>query len=69
MRKQERTTQTEFRRPKELAETLQVANSTVLEWCRKGQIATVRAGKLYRIPVAEYQRILREGISTPEGTS
>lgn len=51
-----------LRLPEELAAQLGVAVTTVHLYCRQGRIRSVRVGKLIRIPPAEFQRVVREGV-------
>jgi excisionase family DNA binding protein len=52
-----------YYRPDELARAMDVSAATVRRWVRKGLIRHVRWWRLTRIPRAEFERILRDGIS------
>lgn len=51
-----------MRTPAELAAALGLAPLTVTKFCRDGRIASIKVGKLYRIPDSEFARVLREGV-------
>ena len=59
----------QHKKPRELADALGVAYETVVGYCREGDIKTIRVGKLYRIPMEEYNRVLREGIPPAEAVA
>lgn len=65
--KQNRTS--EYKTPAELADALNIGYPTVVEYCRSGAIHNIRIGKLYRIPAAEYDRVLREGVQPKEASA
>lgn len=44
--------------PSEAAASLGVTKQTVLRWIAEGQIAHVKIGSRYRIPVSEIDRLL-----------
>lgn len=48
--------------PKELAELLRISKSSVYGHIARGRIRAVRFGNLPRIPIAEVERIEREGL-------
>lgn len=52
-----------MRTPRELATALGLKPVTVTKFCREGKVASIKVGKLYRIPEEEFTRVLREGIS------
>lgn len=60
---------TALRLPEELAHQLGVAVATVHLYCRQGRIRSVRVGKLIRIPPAEFQRVVREGVPPQSAVS
>lgn len=51
-----------FYTAQELADTLKVTLRTVYNYLRAGHIKAIRCGRDYRIPEAEFNRILREGL-------
>lgn len=48
--------------PAEAAKALRVSTETVRRWCRRGAVRHHRVGGQWRIPRAEVERILREGV-------
>lgn len=52
----------------EFAFALRVQPSCVRRWVAERKIATVRVGRLVRIPSAEVDRIIREGTRTAAKT-
>lgn len=51
-----------LRTPEELARALNVKPVTVYAFCRQGRIESVKVGRLVRIPPAEFDRVLKEGV-------
>lgn len=47
---------------KEAAEMLGVSYWCLVDWQRQGRIRTVKCGRLRRVPVAEVERVAREGL-------
>lgn len=62
----ERTPKAPHRTPKDLAQAANVSVSAVLKWIREGRIKAVPFGKAHRIPAAEYDRVLHDGVSGDE---
>lgn len=52
-----------FFRVPEAAAILEVAVPTIYMWVREGRMEALRLGELVRIPKAEIERALTEGIS------
>ena len=65
MPKKQTTPQT-MRTPQELATALGLKDQTVMKFCREGRIEHIKVGRLYRIPAAEFERVLREGVPQAE---
>jgi excisionase family DNA binding protein len=57
----------DFYTPQELAKRLKVTPQAIHNWITAGKIASIKFGRARRIPVAEVERIIREGIQ--EGKS
>jgi excisionase family DNA binding protein len=49
-----------FLKVEDIAQELEVSETTVRSWIREGKIRAGRAGRDYRIPVEEYERFLKE---------
>lgn len=56
----------DFYTPQELAKRLKVTPQAIHNWITAGKIASVKFGRARRIPTAEVERILREGIQEGE---
>ena len=52
----------EFYKVRELAKRLKVTDQAIYNWIQAGKITTVRFGRTQRIPAAEVERVIREGI-------
>lgn len=53
---------------KELADALKTSRMLINGALLKGDIAGIRVGDLWRIPAAEYERILQHGLTRKEET-
>ena len=51
-------------RPIEAAEVIGTSRSTIYLWMQRGLIKTVRFGSQQRIPAAELDRLVEEGVPT-----
>jgi excisionase family DNA binding protein len=51
----------------ELADYLRVSPQVVRRWIREGRIRGLQAGRVWRIPPDEYERIMREGVPRKAG--
>jgi excisionase family DNA binding protein len=47
--------------PEETAQRLKISERTVVEWLRRGRLAGVKVGRLWRVRPRELRRFLREG--------
>lgn len=52
----------EFYTAEELADYLKISSQTVRAWIREKKISAVKFGRAWRIPKAEVQRLVKEGV-------
>jgi excisionase family DNA binding protein len=57
----------QFYTVKDLAATAKVTEQAVYNWIKSGKLTTVKFGRAHRIPAAEFQRVMREGIPEDNG--
>lgn len=55
--------------PRQVAEALNVDVGTVRLWLRERRLASVKLSRLRRVPRAEVERAMREGIERPKEAS
>ena len=53
----------EFYTVKELATKFKVTEQAVHNWIKAGKIGSIKLGRARRIPAAELERLVREGLS------
>lgn len=53
--------------PKEFAYRLSISRWTVYAWIQEGRIKSVKLGRLVRIPEAELDRLIEEGVQEVVG--
>ena len=51
-------------RPAEVGQRLGISTSTARRWIRSGRIKGVPLGRLVGVPVAEVERVAREGVGS-----
>lgn len=52
--------------PNELADKLKISEQTVRLWVRQGKVKARKFGRAWRIPGAEVERVLEQGINEGE---
>lgn len=53
----------EYYTVRELATKFKVTEQAIHNWIKAGKIASIKLGRARRIPAAEVERLVREGIS------
>jgi excisionase family DNA binding protein len=57
----------EYYTVQELAAKFKVTQQSIHNWIKAGKIASIKLGRVRRIPAAEVERLIREGIPEYNG--